>query len=337
MTFLAQKQPVDERGRAMYAVARSIIRAQLDQLTKEDLEDLNRDRKDVTLRQLAKLSRLDRDKGMRGDGFEWAVHEAVLGEEPTVLEPIADAMGRASKRFRSMDKPTSLLFGYERAKYLGFMDAIVENADSEAVLLPDGRGRPYLFDGPWIRHAAQGVIAEPFLGERITKVWKTDLFISDESRHRHLAATIKSNHRQLEGGPGLRLAIVPESKDLSAGVRYSHAHQLWQVTLPDPNGFMGIFNDAYASVAEAIFTLGKHERGPYFLKPTPMGQRLQAQLEKFKNATVLEIEDALNAAAQQDLVGVENRLVSVDAPSWLHLNAARTPVIAAKPSFEKLD
>jgi len=40
VTFLAQKQPVDERGRAMYAVARSVVRAQLDQLTQEDLEDL---------------------------------------------------------------------------------------------------------------------------------------------------------------------------------------------------------------------------------------------------------------------------------------------------------
>src|SRR5712691_12340067 len=92
VAFLAQKQPVDERGRAMYAVARSIVRAQLDQLTQEDLEDLNRDRQDVTLRQLAKLARLDRDKGMRGDGFEWAVHEAVLGKEPTVVEPVSEAI-----------------------------------------------------------------------------------------------------------------------------------------------------------------------------------------------------------------------------------------------------
>lgn len=156
VTFLSQKQPIDERGRAMYAIARSILRAQLDQLTQEDLEDLDRDRADVTLRQLAKLARLDRDKGMRGDGFEWAVHEAVLGQEPTVIEPVADAMGRASKKFLTMDMPTSLLFGYERAKYLGFLSAIVEDADSQAVLLPDGRGRPFYFDGPWISLAARG-------------------------------------------------------------------------------------------------------------------------------------------------------------------------------------
>ena len=194
------------------------------------------------------------------------------------FEPVSDAMVRASRKFATMTSPTSLLFGYERAKYLGFLDAAVEDADIEAVLLPDGRGRPYYFDGPWMRYAAKGKVAESQLGARIRKVWKTDLFLSDEYRHRHVAATIKSNWRQLEDDPGLRLGIVPEAKDLPSGVR-RHG-DLWLAVLPDPNGFMGLFNDAYESVAEAVFTLGKHDRGNYSYKPTPTGQRLQRQLEK---------------------------------------------------------
>jgi len=79
VTFLNQMAPVDEPGRALYAVARSVLRAHLDQVTHHDLEDLNTDRADVTLRQLAKVARLHRDKGARGDGFEWAVHEALMG------------------------------------------------------------------------------------------------------------------------------------------------------------------------------------------------------------------------------------------------------------------
>jgi hypothetical protein len=338
VTFLTQQQPVDERGRALYAIARSIIRAQLDQLTAEDLEDLQTDRADVTFRQLSKLVRLDRDKGMRGDGFEWAVHEAVLGGEPTVVGPVADAMIKASNKFVSMSSPTSLLFGYERSRYLGFLNAMVDSADELAVLLPDGnQGKPFKFDGPWLRHAAKGASAEPELKPRIQKVWKTDLFLSDEDRHRHVAATIKSNWKQLEGGPGLRLGIVPEAADLRAGVRESAEHGLWLAVLPDPSGFMGLFNDAYESVAEALAKLGKHGRGHYFYKPTPVGQRLQAQLERFGNVKVVDVTEALNEAAQQDLVGVEQRLVSVDAPSWLTLGAAQAPVIAPKPTFESLD
>lgn len=306
-------------------------------MTHEDLEDLNIDRKDVTFRQLAKYARLHRDKGMRGDGFEWAVHEGITGGEPKVVEPLLEAMAKASPRsFKSESSPTSLMFGYERAKYLGFTEAVVDAAAEDALLLPDGSGRPFQF-GPWVSLAAEGKAAEPKLRDRIKSVWKTDLFVGDAERRRHLAVTIKSNWHQLEGGRGLRLAVVPEAKDLRGGVHPRDG--LWVAALPDPDGFMGLFNDAYEAVAEAIITVGKHDRNAYYYKPSPVAQRIQAQLESRKMATarVTDIEDALNDAAQQNLVGVEQRLVSVDAPSWLRLNAAVTPVIAARPTFEKLD
>ncbi|MGK4905616.1 hypothetical protein [Streptomyces sp. PHES57] len=334
ITFLAQREPVDEYGRALYAVGRSILRAQLDQLSMDDLTDLNCDRSDVTMRQLSKIARLDRDKGMRGDGFEWAIHEAIIGAEPRVSEILARAMGRMSKKFNGMSQPSSLLFGYERAKYLGFLDAVVEDAGEEAVLLPDGRGRPFGF-GSWVPIAAQGYVAEPQLADRIKRIWKTDLFLSSEDGFRYAAATIKSNWRQLESGPGLRIGIVPEAKDLKAGVRYENG--LWLAVLPDPDGFMGLFNDAYWSVAAAVCTLGKHERPSYYMKPTAKGQRMQAQLEKYPTAKVVEIEHALDEAAQQELIAVDHKLLSVKAPEWLHINEKRTPVIAPRPHFEPLD
>ncbi len=88
ITFIEQDSPIDEYGRALYAVARSIVRAHMDAFTNEDLTDLNTPLADVRLRQLAKVARLNRDLGARGDGFEWAVHEAVLGKEPRVLDPM---------------------------------------------------------------------------------------------------------------------------------------------------------------------------------------------------------------------------------------------------------
>ncbi|MFJ5303774.1 hypothetical protein [Streptomyces sp. NPDC088350] len=140
----------------------------LDQLSTQDLTDLNVDRVDATMRQLSHYARLERDKGMRGDGFEWAVHEAIAGGEPLVTELVADALGRTSpKVFRGSSGTSSLLFGYERAKYLGFLEAVVENAGEEAVLLPDSQGRPYRFASDWLKHAARGANAEAILGERI--------------------------------------------------------------------------------------------------------------------------------------------------------------------------
>jgi hypothetical protein len=51
----------------------------------------------------------------------------------------------------------------------------------------------------------------------------------------------------------------------------------------------------------------------------------------------MDIEGALNEAAQQELIGVDHRLVSVEPPPWLHIHERRTPVLAPKPSFERLD
>ena len=146
---------------------------------------------------------------------------------------------------------------------------------------------------------------------------------------------MKSNWKQLEAGPGLRVGIVPEAANLRAGVRYMNG--LWLAVLPDPDGFMGLFNDAYWSVAAAVCTLGKHQRPPYYMKPTAKGKRLQTQLEKFPTAKVVEIEHALDEAAQQNLVAVQHQLVSVQAPAWLHINETRTPVIAPRPRFQPLD
>ncbi|MBP8322414.1 hypothetical protein KAF81_32750 [Pseudomonas aeruginosa] len=335
VTFIEQNAPIDEYGRALYAICRSILRAHIDSLSGEDLTDLNTPLDRVSMRQLAKVARIERDKGIRGDGFEWAVHEAVLGKEPSVIEPIAQALRRASRHIKDAE-PRSMLFGQERAKYLGFTEAIVDEAGTDAYLLPQGSGKPYRF-GPWVSVAAQGHTAEDKLTDRIKKIWKTDIFLSAEDDPRYFAATIKSNFKQLEGGQGLRIGIVPESIEKKGGVKYSQEHGLWVVSLADPDGFMGLFNDAYHAVARAICSLGKQPQPPYFVKPSAKAQRIQAQIEKYPDATALDIEDALNDAAQQDLVESRHRLISVNAPDWLHVKAMAPKIISPKPKFMKLD
>lgn len=337
ITFIEQNAPVDERGRALYAVSRSIFRALIDSISDEDLADINTALDQVRMRQFAKIARIERDKGMRGDGFEWAVHEAIMGGEPTVADPVHAAMRRASNKIIKDAAPSSILFGQERSRFLGFMDAVVDDAGTDAALLPQGSGRPFKF-GPWVSVAAQGHTAEEKLNERIKKIWKTDLFLSTDVDSKHLAATIKSNFAQLEGGAGLRIGIVPESthKGNSAGVRYDPKSGLWVATLQDPDGFMGLYNDAYHAVARAILRLGKQIEPPYFIKPTPMAQRIQDQIEKYPDALISDIEDALNEAAQQDLVISSHKLLSVNAPDWLHVKQLAPVIISPKPKFTKI-
>ncbi|MFH0083663.1 hypothetical protein, partial [Pseudomonas aeruginosa] len=74
--------------------------------SEEDLADINTPQKEVRLRQLAKIARIDRDKGMRGDGFEWAIHEAILGKEPKVINPISEALNKASTKILRDSSPS---------------------------------------------------------------------------------------------------------------------------------------------------------------------------------------------------------------------------------------
>lgn len=337
VTFIEQNAPIDEYGRALYAVARSVLRALVDSVSDEDLRSINTPIDRIYLRQLANIVRFDRDKGMKGDGFEWAIHEAVCGGEEMVTKPIAAAMKRACRYVKDA-APRSLLFGHERAKYLGFLDAVVDDAGTGAALLPEGSGRPFKFD-TWVSIAARGVAAESLLNDRIKKIWKTDLFLSAEDDTRHFAATVKSNFSLLEGGRGLRVGIVPEStaKGNNAGVRYDSNLGLWVVTLADPNGFMGLFNDGYHAVGRAMCTLGRLQPPPYWTKPSAKAQRLLEQLLKYPNALVSDVEGALDEAAQQDLLGTTHRLVSVNAPEWLHIKTMAPTVISPKPKFVKLD
>lgn len=337
VTFIEQRAPVDDYGRALYAVARSVLRALIDSLSGEDLTDLNTPLPDVNLRQLAKIARVDLDKGMRGDGFEWAVHEALVGGEPTVTEMVYRAMKRAAPTMRD-EAPTSLMFGQERAKYLGFLDAMVDDAGGDrAFLLAQGSGRPFQF-ARHIPTAAQGKSAEPILPERIRQIWKTDIFLSTIGDNRNLAATIKSNYQLLEGGRGLRIGIVPESTYIGnrSGVHFDNRSGLWIASLSDPNGFMGMFNDGYHAVMRALVAIGKQAAPPYWIKPSAKAQRVMEQLIKFESAKVLEIEEALNEAAQQNLVGIRSQLVGVNAPDWLHMKQLAPKIISPKPSFSEL-
>lgn len=230
------------------------------------------------------------------------------------------------------------MFGQERAKYLGFLDAVVGDAGDEAFLLPSGSGRPFQF-AKWIPTAAQGSQAEFSLPDRIKQVWKTDLFLSTVDDTRNLAATVKSNYSQLEGGRGLRIGIVPESlhKQNRTGIFHNKKTDLWVASLADPNGFMGLFNDGYRAVMRVVCTLGKQPAPSYWVKPSAKAQRVMAQLVKYEGARVLEVESALDNAAQQNLVGVKQQLVGVNAPSWLHVKTMAPKIISPKPKFSKLD
>ena len=100
---------------------------------------------------------------------------------------------------------------------------------------------------------------------------------------------------------------------------------------------MGLYNDAYHAVARAICTLGKQHVPPYYIKPSAKAQKIQEQLEKYPDALVVDIEMALDEAAQKDLVTSTHKLVGVNAPDWLHVKQMAPKIISPKPKFVRID
>ena len=63
----------------------------------------------------------------------------------------------------------------------------------------------------------------------------------------------------------------------------------------------------------------------------------KVSINRYPDAKAIEIEGALNDAAQQDLVTAKHQLISVNAPGWLHIKAMAPKIISPKPKFIKLD
>lgn len=331
---LVQGERLEDYEAGLFSVVRAILAAMLEGLGKDQLEDLNVEGLDqVRLRPMAQVVRLPRDHGGRGDGFEWAVHAALYDGLPSVIGPIALAMSAASREL-TCDRPRSVLFGYERAlRRDGFVDQFLADMGDQPRLLPGGRGMsapladilPLFGDGPASQH---------LLPPRVSKAWKADMFLSAPGSNKWLAATVKSNAGALEGGPGLRVGIVPQQIGLMAGISNTPHEDpergLWLAVLPDRDGFVGLFNDAYMATAHVLRRLGKHgeDWGPYYLKPTVIGLKLAAELERHARTPVVEIVDALGDQAQVGLILPGGR-GGFQIPSWLR--HARRPALRFVP------
>src|SRR5690606_9737978 len=75
------------------------------------------------------------------------------------------------------------------------------------------------------------------LPRSIQGLWKADLFVGSTVPDHWVGTTIKVNPRQLEGAPGLRIAIVPTSSGHSDAVRRDEQRNLIVCPLPHDYSF----------------------------------------------------------------------------------------------------
>lgn len=185
-----QRNPVADEVSAVTAVVRPILQGLLYALKADVVAEIG-GYEDIKLKLLPRLYRPgDRDCGIC---FEYAVHDALNREEPTVLERINDAVGHYCNV--PGQQPGSLLFGLEKSGALNLINTVKERLTDESRLLAGNRGQPAKLKRhiDSIAAAFRRREARDALPWSISGLWKADLFVGYMDTDRWVATTVKIN------------------------------------------------------------------------------------------------------------------------------------------------
>lgn len=235
-----QLSPVADQVSALIAVTRPILVGLLHSIGDEYLV-AHGGREGIRLGDLGRVRK--QSDGDLGVAFEYAVHEAVLREEPAIMERISTALARV--RIKESD-PSSILFAIEKSGSKQLIETRRELITSESRVLSGNRGQPIKLQSHMNRIAAafHRPATRPQLPRSIQGLWKADLFLGSTTREHWVGASVKINPSRLEGAAGLRIAIVPASAGTSDSVRLDEHKNLVVCPVPHDYSFMQTFYEA---------------------------------------------------------------------------------------------
>lgn len=317
-----QNNPVNSEVEALFSVSIPILRGILYSLNRDIVAEAGGYDK-ISLLMLSRLYR-------EGDGdcgicFEYAVHDAIINSNPSVLDRIDTALTRFCK-IKNGD-PTSILFGAEKNGAMQLIDSIQEHLTDKSILLPGTKGKPVK-----LKKHIQGVInafRKPSEREKlpsgINGLWKADLFVGKAEPDKWIGTTVKINRSQLEAAKGLRMAIVPAKQGKKDSVYVDDLKNLVICPLPYDHEFTEIFYRAWILVKAFLNSGAK----------MPAESHLALGADRFvcsylvdrNKYPVLEVLEAMDVIKQPKLIATEKKEATVIASTNnLSLNTLVAPI-----------
>ncbi len=245
----AQKNEVNSEVEALFSVVIPILKGVLFSLNRDIVNNVGGYDK-ITLELLARLYR-------EGDGdcgicFEYAVHDAIVNNNPLILDRIDTALTKFCK-IKNGD-PTSILFGVEKSGAMQLVDSVAEHLTDNSYLLTGNVGQPIK-----LKKHIQGVInafRKPSEREKlpssINGLWKADLFVGKTEPDKWIGTTVKINPAQLESARGLRLAIIPCKQGKVDKVYFHDTKNLIVCPMPYDQSFVEIFYRGWGIVKQFL-------------------------------------------------------------------------------------
>ncbi len=299
-----QLNSVADEVSALTAVIRPILEGTLNAVKQEIVAEVGKT-EDVKLKILPRIYR-------RGDGdcgicFEYAVHDAVVRGEASVLERVWDATTKHCKIQGS--EPASILFGVEKAGSQQLIETTEELLTDESLLMYGTRGRPVKLKKHLSTAAAafrrpQARLALP---QSIRGLWKADLFLGAGDTDRWVGTTVKINRDHLEPARGLRIGVVPAREGRKDAI--TREGNFVVCPLPYDGAFMEIFYRGWAIIQQFIAADARLPREVNL--PRPAERQVARLLEERRDHPVVDVIDALSPLAQPELLDTDAREAGV--------------------------
>lgn len=265
-----------------------------------------------------------------GDGdcgicFEYAVHEAIVNNNPEVLNRIDTALTKYCKI--TGDTPSSILFGAEKSGKLQFIDSVKEHLTDDSQLLTGNKGKPIK-----LKKHIDGVVAafkKPQVREKlpssINGLWKADLFVGNTLMDNWVGTTVKINPSQLEAAKGLRLGIVPCKQGKSDKIFKNDTKNLIVCPVPYDGSFMEVFYEGWIIVKQLIIANGKMPTEINL--PSSLDRFVCKELVSRNKFPIFDVIEVLKTMGQPHLMNVENAETNVITSSDnVMINRIVTPI-----------
>lgn len=302
-----QLNPIADEVSALVAVIRPILYGLLHALKREVVKEVG----GVDEVKLFMLPRLYRP----GDGdcgicFEYAVHDAIRRNDPSVVEKVNDSM----RRFCRVPghQTSSILFGAEKSGAIQLLETAENLLTEESRLLTGAQAQPiklkrYIntlaaaFRRPTTR------LALPY---SISGLWKADLFLGMSDTDRWVGTTVKINPNQLEAARGLRIGVVPSQHGRDDRIQLNESKNLVICPLPYDGAFMELFYVAWGIVQQFIAADAHTPREVNL--PIASHRMVARLLDDRRNFPLLDVIEALAPLAQPELLVTTETLEDVD-------------------------
>jgi len=245
-----QQEEIAEATRARYAMLIPILTGML-LSTKRDIVAQAGGYDGITLEMFARV--YIEHSGDHGICFEYAVHECIRNRDKSihpllssVLEDFCGIKGGAE----------SILFGVEKHGPASVLETAKGALTDDSRVLVGKTGQPAKLKPHLdnIIRAHNSRVHLEKLPSSIRGLWKADLFVGNPEQDRWVATTLKTNRRDIERAPGLRVALFPEERSRE-GPRKDET--LIYCPLPYSGEFMQLFLATFNIVKQIVAAKGK--------------------------------------------------------------------------------